>query len=423
VVVIGGGVVGCSAALFLARRGVSVVLCEKGRVAGEQSGRNWGWIRQQGRDARELPMMMKSLRIWSDLAQNAGNDIGFTRGGCLYLAGNDAELDYYHAWLPIAREHGLDTRLLAPYEIDRLLGGASRRWVGALYTSSDARAEPNRGASAIARAAQSAGAVVVTSCAVRGIERAGGRLSAVITEHGAISTRVAVCAAGAWTSMFCGAIDISVPQLRVKGTVARTAPAPLLTEGAAFSTAVAIRRRRDGGYTVAHGSALEHAITPASFRFAAKFLPALRQESGAMRLRLGGDLIRELGAPRCWPLDRPSPFERCRVLAPRPNDRILAEARQGLRRFFPEIADAPFIERWAGMIEVSPDVLPIISLVDDLPGFMVATGFSGHGFGIGPGAGALVADMVENRASANDLVPFRLQRFFDGSPIRPGPTV
>ena len=75
------------------------------------------------------------------------------------------------------------------------------------------------------------------------------------------------------------------------------------------------------------------------------------------------------------------------------------------------------------MIESSPDVLPIISAVDGLEGFFVATGFSGHGFGIGPGAGQLVAELVTKRASSDELAPFRLSRFYDGSPIRPGPTI
>jgi glycine/D-amino acid oxidase-like deaminating enzyme len=423
VVVIGGGIIGCCAALNLARRGMSVVVCEKGRIAGEQSGRNWGWVRQQGRDARELPMMMASLQIWRGLSEAIGEDVGFTQGGCLYLAANDAELDYYRAWLPVAREHGLDTRLLSVQELEAVLTDAGSRWIGALHTPSDGRAEPNRAVPAIARAAQRAGAAIFTQCAVRGIERAGGRVSGVVTEHGVIRTAVVVCAAGAWTSMFSRSLGVAVPQLGVKGTVARTGPAPAITQGAAFSSGVAIRRRQDGGYTVAHGSALEHALVPSTFRFAPKFIPALRQESGAIRLRVGREFFEELAQPARWPMDRPAPFERMRVLDPVPSDKILTEAREGLRICFPALAEVPFVERWAGMIEVSPDVLPIISTVDELPGYIVATGFSGHGFGIGPGAGALVAQLVENRASSSELAPFRLQRFFDGSPIRPGPTV
>ena len=81
------------------------------------------------------------------------------------------------------------------------------------------------------------------------------------------------------------------------------------------------------------------------------------------------------------------------------------------------------METWGGMIEASPDVLPIISAIPAMPGLIVATGFSGHGFGIGPGAGRLVADLVAGKAPAGEVKAFRLERFFDGSPIRPGPAI
>jgi glycine/D-amino acid oxidase-like deaminating enzyme len=97
--------------------------------------------------------------------------------------------------------------------------------------------------------------------------------------------------------------------------------------------------------------------------------------------------------------------------------------REALGKWFPEIADVPFVESWGGMIETSPDVLPIISSVEGFEGFFIATGFSGHGFGIGPGAGKLVADMVSGKADLLELAAFRLTRFFDGSPIRPGPAL
>ena len=144
VAIIGGGIVGCSAALYLARDGVSVALFEKGRVAGEQSGRNWGWVRQQGRSPVELPMMMRSLALWKELAQSLGEDIGFTQGGSLYLAETAAELLELEKWIPTARLHGLDTRMLSARELAGVLESDGSTWSGAMYTASDARAEPGR---------------------------------------------------------------------------------------------------------------------------------------------------------------------------------------------------------------------------------------------------------------------------------------
>jgi glycine/D-amino acid oxidase-like deaminating enzyme len=292
-----------------------------------------------------------------------------------------------------------------------------------MYTASDGRAEPHKTTPAIARAAARAGATILTSCAVRGIESSAGRVSAVVTEHGPISTSVVLCATGAWTSMFCRSMGISVPQLKVRGTVARTAPAEKVLESNIFDDRIGIRRRDDGGYTVAHGSVLDHGITPATFRYSFKFIPALMQEIKVLRLRFGKDFFDELGMPTKWALDQASPFESNRVLNPEPSKRVLRGIRRNLYEVFPKLAGVDIVEAWAGMVETSPDVVPMIGEVGDIAGFHIATGFSGHGFGIGPGAGKALAAMLTNSENPIDLKPFRLSRFFDGTPIRPMSTI
>lgn len=419
IVIIGGGIVGVSTAWFLARQGIDVVLCEKGHIAGEQSGRNWGWVRQQGRDIRELPMMMESMRIFRELEGEIGETVGFSQGGCLFAANNDRQMNDFHEWLKMAQEFELDTRIIDADELNGLVSGAAVRWRGAMYTPGDGRAEPHKAAPAIARAAVRSGATVLTSCAVRGIESAAGRVSSVITEHGPIRTSVVLCAAGAWTSMFCRSLGIPVPQLKVRGTVARTAPAEKLLSGNLFDDRLGIRMREDGGYTVAHGSVLDHGLTPSTFRYAFKFLPALMQEFKILRLRFGKDFFDELSMPKSWSLDDESPFERVRILNPEPSHRVLRGIRKNLDTVFPQMAGVKIVEAWAGMVETSPDVVPMIGEVGDVLGFHIATGFSGHGFGIGPGAGKALAAMLTGKESSIDLSPFRLSRFFDGSPIRP----
>jgi glycine/D-amino acid oxidase-like deaminating enzyme len=419
VVIVGGGIVGVSTAWFLARQGVDVVLCEKGYIAGEQSGRNWGWVRQQGRDPREMPMMIESMRIFRELEAEIGEDIGFTQGGCLFVANNEKELEEQHDWVESTKEYELDTRVIDPKELAQLVTGATPPWLGAMYTASDGRAEPHKTTPAIARAAARSGAKILTSCAVRGIESSGGRVSSVVTEHGTIQTSTVLCAAGAWTSTFCRSMDIQVPQLRVRGTVARTAPAEKLLDGCLFDNRLGIRRRDDGGYTVAHGSILDHGITPSTLRYAFKFLPALKKEFKVLRLRFGKDFFDELAMPTQWSLDEQTPFEKLRVLNPAPSKRVLRKIRKNLDAVLPQMANVDIVEAWAGMVETSPDVVPIIGEVGEVAGFHIATGFSGHGFGIGPGAGKALAAMVTGADSAIDLTPFCLSRFFDGSPIRP----
>jgi len=417
VVIIGGGIVGVSTAWFLARQGVSVTLCEKGHIAGEQSGRNWGWVRQQSRDTREMPMIVESLRIWRGLEQEIGEDVGFSEQGILSASNNDKEMNEHVEWMKTARDYGVDTRIVEGRELADLVRGASIDWRAAMYTASDGRAEPHKAGPAIARAAGRLGANILTSCAVRGIETSSGKASAVVTEYGTIKTSVVLCAAGAWTSMFCRSLDITVPQLKVRGTVARTAPAENVLDGALYDRRIALRRRTDGGYTVAAGTVLDHPITPSTFRFGVKFIPALMMEIKGLRISIGREFVEEWSGPKKWALDGDSPFERTRVLNPKANPKVLRKIRKNLDRVFPQLAGAEFVESWAGMIETTPDVIPVIDEAPSLPGFYIATGFSGHGFGIGPGAGKAIAGLLTGNDSGIPLQEFRLSRFFDGTKL------
>src|SRR6266568_8443852 len=112
VVIIGGGIIGASAALFLAQKGVAVALCEKGHIAGEQSSRNWGWCRKMGRDPRELPLIIESLRLWQGMNELVEAETGFRQAGIMYLAETRAELGQLESWLEHARQYQLDTRII-----------------------------------------------------------------------------------------------------------------------------------------------------------------------------------------------------------------------------------------------------------------------------------------------------------------------
>jgi glycine/D-amino acid oxidase-like deaminating enzyme len=414
VVVVGGGIVGVSAALHLAKKGVSVTLCEKGRIAGEQSSRNWGWCRTMGRDLAELPLAIESLRLWAGMDAQVGGETGFRNSGIVYLCETRRELDAYEAWLEQARQFQVQSRLLGPAEVDEVLPGSARRWAGALITPTDGRAEPQLATPAMAEGARRAGAAILTSCAVRGLETSGGRVSAAVTEHGRIDCGAVVLAGGAWSRLFAGNLGIDFPQLKILGSVMRTAPlegAPELSVGGA---GFAFRKRLDGGYTVARRNANVTPITPDHFRLFFDFLPALTREWRELRLRIGRRFIEEWNIPRRWSLDGPSPFEAVRVLDPAPDDAILDEGKSSLGRAFPVFKDVPIVERWAGLIDVTPDAVPVISPVKALPGFYLASGFSGHGFGIGPAAGRLIADLVTGASPIVDPTPFRLERFARG---------
>ncbi|MDR3534087.1 MAG: FAD-dependent oxidoreductase, partial [Rhodopila sp.] len=168
VVVIGGGIIGVCTAFFLARKGIPVVLCEKGEIAGEQSSRNWGWCRKMGRDPREIPLAMEALRLWPEMNSLVGADTGFRRSGIVYLCRTQEELAKRESWLDlVGKPSQLDSRLLTRDQMNRALPGLAGAWLGALYTPSDGRAEPAHAAPAIAEAARRLGATILTRCAVR----------------------------------------------------------------------------------------------------------------------------------------------------------------------------------------------------------------------------------------------------------------
>jgi glycine/D-amino acid oxidase-like deaminating enzyme len=419
VVVVGGGIAGASTALFLAQRGVSVTLCEKGRIGGEQSSRNWGWVRTMGRDPREIPLSIESLRLWRNLNEMVGAETGYRESGIAYLCDTRQDVEKHEAWLDDARPYQVGSRLLGSEEVDQLLPGSSRPWAGALYTPSDGRAEPAKAAPAIAEGARRLGATILTGCAVRGLETQAGRVSAVVTEKGRIACGSVVLAGGAWSRLFCGNLGVKFPALKALGSVMRTEPLEGGPECAVGASNFGFRKRLDGGYTVARRGATEADIVPDSFRLFFDFLPALRVQWKELRLRVGRRFLTEWQVPRKWSLDASSPFEKVRVLDPEPAGSLLEEARENLSRAFPFFSNMVEAERWAGLIDVTPDAVPVISPVDALPGFFILSGLSGHGFGFGPGAGRLMADLVTSEPPTVDPTTFRYTRFFDGS--RTGP--
>lgn len=421
VVVIGGGIIGISTAWYLLEKGLTVLVCEKGRVNGEQSSRNWGWVRVTGRDPDEVPVAIDSLRCWAALADELGDGLGFARHGILALTDNEKEFAAFESWLDVAAEYELDTRVFSRKEVSSYIDVPPDKWVGGIVTPSDCRAEPFTAVPTIAKGLQARGGTVRENCAVRTIETEAGKTASVVTEHGTIRTQAVVCAAGSWSTMFLSNLGIRLPQLSLRGTVARIEDAPAIYDGAAGLEDVFIRRRQDGGYTIAVPMA-EHTVGADSFRFLFKFLPSMGAGSD-MHVRPGFDVTQQSFPKKRWSGDDTTPFEKQRVLNPEPSKRALKKMRDGLKKHAPQLGDIPFVETWGGMIDATPDVVPVMDAVSSWPGLFIATGFSGHGFGIGPGAGKVMADMVTGESPRFDLSRFRFSRFSDGSKMRPGPAI
>jgi glycine/D-amino acid oxidase-like deaminating enzyme len=410
VVVIGGGVVGVFAAYYLARRGVKVVLVEKGLIGAEQSSRNWGWCRQQNRDPRELPMATHSLALWDRLAADIGEDPGFRRSGLLYLSNDEAEIEGWARWGDFARAVGVATRMLSAEEAAERGAATGRRWKGGVFSPTDGIADPASAAPVVARGVMKFGGSVHQMCAARGLETEGGRVSGVITEAGTIRTKTVVMAGGAWASSFCRQLGIRFPQASVRSSILALAPGVDGLPAALHTAAVSVTRRGDGGHTLAISGSAALDPTPQSLRYAREFLPMLARswkslKPGALAgWRAGHETLAR------WRLDAPTPMERNRILDPPPDRATIDKTRRRALELLPKLGSVGVHAAWAGYIDSTPDGVPAIGEVRDLPGFILAAGFSGHGFGVGPGAGHLIADLVTGASTLVDPSPYRPDR-------------
>ena len=410
VVVIGGGVVGVFTAYYLARRGVSVALLEKGRVAAEQSSRNWGWCRQQNRDARELPMATKSLDLWEQVAQETGEDTGFRRCGLLYLSQDENELAGWAKWRDFARTLDVTTHMLSEEEATERGTPTGRKWKGGVFSPTDGTTDPSRAVPVAARGVMAAGGTVHQHCAARGLELSAGRVSAVVTEAGAIRTKTVVMAGGAWASSFCNQLGIRFPQASVRSSILAVAPGANGLPDALHTARVSLTRRGNGGYTLAISGRARVDPTPQQFRFGREFLPMFARRwrslapGGLEGWRQGHETLAK------WALDGVTPMERNRILDPKPDVGQIRATYRRARELMPEFERVAISDAWAGYVDSTPDGIPAIGEVEGIPGFILAAGFSGHGFGIGPGAGHLIADIITGSEPIVDPRPYRPER-------------
>ncbi|CAN7640580.1 NAD(P)/FAD-dependent oxidoreductase [Rhizobium sp. LjRoot258] len=410
-VIIGGGIVGVFAAYYLARRGLKVALVEKGRIGAEQSSRNWGWCRQQNRDARELPMATKSLDLWESFAAETGEDTGFRRCGLFYLSNSDEELAGWARWRDFARTAGVTTHMLDSVEATERGRATGKPWKGGVFSPTDGTADPASAAPAVAAATLKLGGTVHQSCAARGIETEGGRVCGVVTEHGTIRTKIAVLAGGAWASSFCHQLGIRFPQASIRSSILSVSPGATGLPDALHTAAVSVTRRGDGGHTLAISGGGRVDLTPQQLRFAPHFLPMFVRRwrslapGGLQGIRSGHETLAR------WRLDAPTPMERMRILDPAIDKRTIRITHLRALELLPALKNTKITAAWAGYVDSTPDGVPGIGEIATVPGFVLAAGFSGHGFGIGPGAGHLIADIVTGDEPIVDPRPYHPDRF------------
>jgi glycine/D-amino acid oxidase-like deaminating enzyme len=411
-VVVGGGVLGLSSAYELARRGLSVVLVESGHVGGRQSGRNLGFVRQQGRAPAELPMMMAANQRWQGLSHELGADVEWRMGGNLRLTNHPELASGYERWVADAASLGLDSRVVSNAEVESILPGVNEKWLLGIFTASDGHADPLATCRAYTRALRERGVQVCEGVPVQHITFAGGSVTGVATPIGELKADVVVLAAGSGSARLARGAAVEIPQQLVSQTVILTEPVPVVTRAAAWTGELFIRQDARGCLRLAAATRNEIVLDLAGVRHAGRFLSNYLSNRSRLRVPLDPASVARA-------LLRPAQSTWGGMSSPRPRFDDIRFCLERAQRYFPGLGDLRLRRAWSAEIEVTPDALPVIDGGGGPSGLVIATGMSGHGFGLGPIVGNVVADIVDGAETGFDLRPFRVARFHDGSRLEP----
>ena len=360
IIVIGGGITGVAAAEALAREGHAVTLIEKSGLAAMASGRTLGGVRQSGRDPAELPLARAAVSIWAGLADRLQADIEYRRGGNLRLARTPDEVEVIRALVQRQRALGLDLRLLGDNAAVRAIAPAlSPNVLAASFCPTDGHANPIKATRALADSARRHGAAIRDDVAAIAIRAARHRITGVDTSAGFMPAESVIVAIGVDTPALLSPLGLDLPLSRKVVCVVQTEPLPACL---------------DQVFGVANADC------------------AGRQEVDG-RLRFTGGVA-----------DGSSP----------PSTDAVRELVARVAHVLPVAGDARIARTWEGWIDLTPDALPVLDAPASVAGLVVAAGFSGHGFCLGPLSGLLCADLALTRAPRLDLAAFRLARFKEG---------
>ncbi|MGH7911364.1 MAG: NAD(P)/FAD-dependent oxidoreductase [Candidatus Dormibacteraceae bacterium] len=361
-VIVGGGVIGCSLAYHLARAGERVVLLERETLGSQSTGRCAGGVRQQFSAELNVRMQRYSVARFERFADEIGHPLDFRQIGYLLLLTEPAQVTSFREQFAMWQRCGLEeARWLSAEEARRLSPPTSVDDVlAATFCPSDGIASPNDVTAGYAAAARRAGAVLVEGCAVVGLETAGGRISAVQTSQGRIQTPLCFDAAGAWSGRIAALAGIELPVEPYPRHVFLTGPAPEIA--------------RDNPMTIDMAS---------SFYFHPE----------------GDGVLFGMGERD----ERPT-FDQ--HVDPTFLERVVGVAERRL----PPLLDLGIQTSWVGLYEMTPDHQPFLGPVEEVEGFWCACGFSGHGFQMAPAVGNLLTQLLLDGRSDLDLAPFSPQR-------------
>lgn len=363
VVVIGGGLHGCSAALHLALAGAKVVVLEKDHVARHASGVNAGGVRRLGRDIAEVPLSVASMEMWHRIADLVDDDCGFERSGQVKVAESEADLTILADRVAMLRTQGFDhEELIGREELRALLPAVAEHCVGGIVSRADGAANPYRTTLAFKRRAERAGVVFEEGVRVTGLTREGAAWR-VEAEDGAAWTapRIVNCA-GAWAGRIAAMLGEPVPLEAVAPMMMITAPMPRFIGPVVGATSRPLSFKQLANGTVMIGGGRQGRAHPDANRTDLDF-------------------------------------------------RELAEGARTVWDLFPVMRSAEIVRCWAGIEARMPDQIPVIGPSGTSEGVFHAFGFSAHGFQLGPVVGSILAQLLTTGHSNLPIAPFDIRRF------------
>ncbi len=365
VIIVGGGIIGCSTAYNLAKNGVSVIVLEGSEHIGNGgSTRNGGGVRQSGRDPRELPLVMYAIKnIWKDLSDMLDTDVEYHQQGNLRLGSTDKHHQILNGLTERAIKCGLDVRMIDGYEARQINPYLSEEVTCASWCPTDGHANPLTATMGYYKMARRLGAHFISGEKVTEIRKIKGKARQVITESGNIYEGDKIIVASGYESRFIvSTVGIDVPMQPVLlETLVTEAVAPMFWQMLGTADADFY------GHQSNHGS----------FVFG---------------LNSGYE-----------PYARPG--------KPVSSSIAVSAACRGIMKYFPSLSDIKVVRSWAGWMDSCADHIPVISPVEEVPGLILACGFSGHGFGIAPAVGLLLSQLATEQKTTLDLSEFRYNRF------------
>ncbi len=410
VVVVGGGISGYASAAAAAARGATVILVEKeAQPAREGSGRAQGSLRIQGRDAAELPLAQEAIGLWKQLDDESDCELRF--GGNIYLCDDPRELPALRELVREAHPAGLTgVRLLDPDGTRAVLPMATGPFSAAMWSEHDGQCDPEKATMAFARRAARHGVTTLAGTVARAIVERDGSVRGVRTTRGFIEAPAVVVAGGVWTPHLVRTAGVEVPIMPVIHGQAETGPAAVRFRPTIRAFGFGCRQRPDGRIVLSAGinARVEHRLSLAATRDARLWASRYRRNRKNVRLRLDPALtIRQVrDRARLSTGHVPVATE-----PPDPRRADLAGALAALTRAMPAFAGIRLERCWSGLLDISPDGLPIIDHTAGPAGLVFVTGLSGHGLTLGPVTGEIAADLALDGATARPIHPFRLARF------------